>query len=244
MTSRDLRVPFFLLAIFVMVVIFALETGAHWLLPSATTNASQTSQSQLGVPSLWLLDIALLWNLVLMGIQLLPDKPLVARVQGIVSLVLSLVVIFAGLKTLLESFIALTIMMALVASPFGWFIYVPLFAFFDTRAASLVLSALTLFKLVVVVLLIVAQQGFLKVKGLVVLVALSLLCDLLLAFLIAFPPGVFASITDAIGAIIVSIVAIVYAVFQAFWAIYAIVLAIRSVVTTKPRTGMGQGSSA
>lgn len=244
MTSRDLRVPFFLVAIFVMFVVFALETGAHWLLPSATTSASQSVQSQLGIPSLWLLDIALLWNLVLMGIQLLPDKPLVGRVQGIVTLVLSIVVIFAGLKMLLESFVALMIMLALVSSFFGWLIYVPLFAFFNTGAASVVLSALTFLKLVVVVLLLVAQQGFLKVKGLVVLFALSLVCDLLLAFLIAFPPGILASITDAIGAVVVSIVAIVYAVFQAVWAIYAIVLAIRSVVTTKPRTGMGRSSSA
>jgi hypothetical protein len=224
-TVRELRTPFFFLALLVVVAAYGLEIGSNWFLPGSGSS-TQDVQSQLGIPSLWLLDSSLLWVLVEIALQLFLNKNLVGRVQGVISLILSIVVIIFGIKTLIVAFVELLVMVALLSSFFGWLVYIPLFAFFDTGAAATVLGTLTLFKLVAVVLLVLAQQRFLENKGLVLLIALSLICDLLLSFLHGLPPGFLVSVTDAIGAIVISIIAIVYAIFQLIWAIIAIVRAI------------------
>lgn len=224
--ARGLRTPFFILALMVLVAVLALETGSGWLLTASQSQASSTVQSQLGIPSLWLFDIFFLWNLIEWALQLAPAKNLVSRLQGVVSLILAIVVIFVGLKTLLIAFIELLIMIALLSSFFGWLVYLPLWGTFNTGSAATVLSAITLFKLVVAVLLVLAQQDFLKNKGLMLLLGISLVCDLLLSFLQGLPPGILVSVTDAVGAIIICIIAIVYAIFQLIWAIVAIVRAL------------------
>jgi hypothetical protein len=219
--ARDLRTPFFIVAVMFVAAAFLLEIGSSW----ALSPAAQSTSSQLGIPSLWLLDISLLWALGLSLLSLIVDKNLVARTQGIATLILSIIIVILGFKLFLTALIELLIMIALLSSFFGWLVYFALFAFFNTGAAATVLSLLTLFKLVAVVLLVLAQQSFLANKGLVLLFVLSLVCDLVLSFLHGFPPGVLVSVTDAIGAIVICIVAIVYAIFQAIWAIVAIVRA-------------------
>lgn len=225
--SRTLRTPFFILAVAALCAAIALEVGSNWLLLThQQSGASSAVQSQLGIPSLWLLDASLLWTLVLMCFSLVLNKNLVARTQGIISLIISIVIVLFGIKVLFTSLTLLLVMVGLISSFFGFIVYMALFGFFDTSSAAVVLSAVTFFKLVCAVLLVLAQQGFLNLRGLIFLFALSLLCDLLLSFLQGLPPGFLVSVTDAIGAIIISIIAIIYAIFQAIWAIVAIVRAV------------------
>jgi hypothetical protein len=225
--QRTLRWPFFILALMALLAAFALEIGSNWFLVTPQqAGASSNVQSQLGIPSLALFDTLFLWTLILMALNITLDRALVGKIQGVLTLIVSIVVIFAGIKTLITAFVLLLVMIALLSSFFGWIVYLALFGFFDTGSAATVLGAITFFKLACVVLLVLAQQGFLTTTRFIVLVAISLVCDLLLVFLQGLPPGVLVSVTDAIGAIIVSIVAIIYAIVQLVFAVVAIVRAI------------------
>lgn len=224
--AERLRWPFLILAVALIFAAVLLEAGSTFVLTSAESSAASSTQGQLGIPSLWLIDVSLLWTVVLFSVALVVDKNLVSRLQGVATLILSIVVIFAGLKVLIESFVLLMVMLALVGSFFGIIVYLALFGNFDTASASVVLGTATFLKLAFLVLLVLAQQRFLQSKGLVLLVAISLLCDLLLNLLHGLVPGFLVSITDAVGAIVVAIIAIIYAIFQAVWAIVAIVRAI------------------
>jgi hypothetical protein len=224
--ARDLRTPFFIVALMAIASAVALEIGSTWFLSAQQARSSQSVQSQLGIPSLWLLDVSLLWTLALGALALVMNKNLLARAQGIATLILSIVIIVVGLKTLLTAFVLLIVMIALLSSFFGWLVYLPLFGLFGTGSAATVLGAITFFKLAAVMLLVLAQQRFLESKGLVLLLVLSLVCDLLLSFLQSLPPGILVSVTDAVGAIVICVIAIIYAIFQAVWAIVAILRAV------------------
>lgn len=228
---RSIRWPFAFLALMTLLAAFALEIGSNWLLLTGTqAGASSAVQSQLGIPSLALIDASFLWTVVLMVLNIALNRALVGKIQGVLSFVISVLIIFAGIKTLISSFVLLLVMIALLSSFFGWAVYVAVFAFFNTGSAAIVLGAITFFKLATVVLLVLAQQDFLKTTRFLVLVAISLVCDLLLVFLQGLPPGFLVSVTDAIGAIIISIVAIIYAIVQLVFAIVAIVRAILEVL--------------
>ncbi|HEY1656500.1 MAG TPA: hypothetical protein VGF86_15465 [Candidatus Tumulicola sp.] len=221
--ARDLRKPPYVFAVIVIAIAVLLEMASNWL--PQEVNAA-VGASQLGISALWLLDISLFWTLFVGALAIIVRRDILGRLQGVATLVLSIVIILVGLKILLTDFILLLIMLALLASFFGWLVYFPLFAHFDTAQAVQVLGLLTLFKLVALALLIVAQQRFLRQTPLLVLIGLSLLCDLLLSFLHALPPGVLVSVTDALGAIVICIVAIVYALIQAIASIVAIIRAL------------------
>ena len=227
MSSAELiRSPFLIIGVAVIFAAVLLEAGSTFVLTSPQADAAASAQGQLGIPSLWLVDVSLLWTVVLSALQLAVNKNLVARLQGVATLVLSIVIILVGLKVLIEAFVLLMIMLALVSSVFGIIAYLALFGNFDTGAASTVLGTVTFFKLALLVLLVLSQQRTLQSKGLLILIGISLVCDLLLNFLHGLVPGILVSITDAVGAIIIAIVAIVYAIFQAVWAIVAIARAI------------------
>lgn len=224
--TRDLIKPLYVFAAIAILICVGLEAGASWL---PQPSGSALGQGQLGIAALWLLDISLLWTLILGALAFIVDRNLLGKVQGIVTLVLSIVIILWGLKTLIVDFVLLLIMVALLSSFFGWLVYVPLFAFFATGQAAQFLGILTLLKLVALVLLVVAQRRFARQFGILLLFGLSLLLDLVLSFLHALPPSVLVSVTDDIGAIVICIVAIIYAVIQLIWAIVAILRAVVSV---------------
>jgi hypothetical protein len=243
---RAMRTPFFILALMVLLAAFALEIGSNWILLNPSQSAASSNvQSQLGIPSLALFDASFVWTLVLMLLGIVLDRALVGRIQGILTLIFSIVIIILGIKTLITSFVLFLIMFALLSSVFGWIVYIPIFGFFDTTDAATVLATITFFKLACVVLLVIAQQDYLKSTRFIILVLLSLLLDLLLSFLQGFPPGVLVSVTDAIGAIVISIVAIVYALVQAIFAIVAIVRALLGIrLNRTQRTDLDQSTPA
>ena len=110
-------------------------------------------------------------------------------------------------------FVALTLlllMIGLLASFFGAAIYFAVFADFPRDAAAVILGVLLALKVVMAVCLVLAHQRFLQNTGLVILVILSLVLDIVIAFLHDLLPGFLTSITDAVAAIIVAIVAIVW----------------------------------
>jgi len=172
-------------------------------------------------------DGQVLLGLFWMGAGLVISRRLVGRVQGIVSLVVAFLTIIGGIVAAFLLFTLLMVMLGLfLAPPFGTLAYLAIWGFFPRGAAATTLGILLFLKIGGAVLLVLAQQNFVKNKGLVVLLLLSLLLNVIVGFLHGFPPGILVSITDAVAALIVLVVAIVWALLVLISSIVAVIKAI------------------
>jgi hypothetical protein len=162
-----------------------------------------------------------------MGAGLVISRRLVGRVQGIVSLIAALLTILGAIIAVLALIALLMVMVGLfLAPPFGTIAYLAIWGFFSRGSAAATLGLLLGLKLAAGVLLLLAQQSFLKNKGLVVVLALSLLLNVVVSFLHGFPPRILVSITDVIAALVVLIVAILWAILVLIGSIVAVIKAI------------------
>ena len=213
-----LRVPFLVAAIILIGLAVLVEAGSL-LLPAHAPD----QPPGFGILSMALVDGTLFLTVALIGLSLLIGRNLEGRVQGCVTLVFAIVVIIGGIVLVFATFQLLLLMLALLlAVPFGTLAYLALFGSFDRSGAAGLLSFVMLLKIAFAVCLVLAQQRFLQAKGLVVLVILSLVVNIVVGFLQAFPPGVLVSITDAIAAIVVGIVGIVVAIVLLVFAVIAV----------------------
>src|SRR5690606_18899358 len=118
---------------------------------------------------------------------------------AVTTLILSLLGTIGAFFLILAAFFAILLMLGLLfAAPFGTLAYLAAYASFPKGTALAALSFIMLLKLFFVVMLTLTHPGYLNNKGLVMLVALSLLATWLTSLLIALPPGFLASITDAV----------------------------------------------
>ena len=113
-----------------------------------------------------------------------------------------------------------------LAAPFGTLAYLAMYGSFNRAGASGVLGASMFLKLAAAVLLVLAHQGFLKMKGLTLLVLTSLVGNIIVSFLHGLVPIILVSITDAVAAIVVGILALIWAIVLLIFSIIAIVKAI------------------
>ena len=253
-----LRTPFLLLAILLSLFVVLLETGtalpgvlrgkelplAAFQLPAqlAKTEASLTSDQQtvlaqlnkqerpagLGVPDLALLDSIVLFTLGLMGVALLVPARLQGRVQGIATLIFSILLILLALGLIFFALASLFLMIALfLAFPFGTIIYLIIYGSFNRAGADAVLSILMLLKFGIALCLIFAQQRFFQGKGLILLLLTSLIATLIVTFLLGLVPGVLVSITDAIAALVVGIIAVIWAIILLIGSLISIIKILR-----------------
>src|SRR5438270_513825 len=82
----------------------------------------------------------------------------------------------------------------------------------EVSAPAVLLSLLMFLKVVFAVMLVVAQPRFLQNKGLVALIATSMLATVALVFLHGLVPVVLVSIVDDVGAAAFAVVAAVWGV--------------------------------
>jgi hypothetical protein len=82
-------------------------------------------------------------------------------------------------------------------------------------------------KVLFAVLLVLSHPRFLQNKGLVLLIATSLVANVVVAFLHGFVPLVMVSITDALAAIVVGILAAIWAILMLVGSLISIFKAIR-----------------
>lgn len=225
-----LRKPFFVLALVLLALAVLLEMGSSLVVGSTLTNQSSAFAEQAegwGVQSIALLDALLVLTVGLMGASLLLPEGLHGRVQGLVTLVVSLLVLLGALFMLFMGLQLLGVMLGLfLAPPFGTIAYLAIWGGFDRPAAAAILALLLLLKLGFAACLVLAQQRFLQNKGLVLMIATSVLMGLLLAFLHGFVPKPLASITDLVGAIVVAVITLVWAIIFLIGAVIAVVKAI------------------
>jgi hypothetical protein len=226
----------------VAIILFALvvlvELGSSLIIGGGSAEDAITSQEDMAITVtgevdeppgraityLALVDGILLYTVVLIGLSLLVPEKLLARAQGVLTLIGSIILIIVGIILVIIAFIELLVMVSLFfAFPFGTAAYLGLWGFFPRGDAAVLLSLLMFLKLAGCVFLVLAQQRFLQMKGLVLLVLTSLVCNIIVAFLHGLVPIILVSIFDNIAALVVGIIAII-------WAIVLLVLSIPSIV--------------
>lgn len=218
-----LRLPFFVVAVVCLGLAVLVELGSLGFVSSGRGHPPG-----LAIAYLSLVDATVLVTVLLMALSLLVGQGIAGRVQGVATLVFSIVVIIGGIVAIFVAVALLLLMVGLLlAIPFGTLIYLAVFGHFDRGTASTFLGLIMLLKIIFAICLPLAQQRFLKMTGLIVLVLVSFLVTILVAFLQGLVPGILVSITDAIAAIVVAIVGVVLAVVTLVFAIVAVVRALR-----------------
>lgn len=221
----EIRLPFFIFASLTIVLAVAFEISTMAFLRSAA--GVEGSIPGLGGPYLALIDGIILYSIILMWISMAPGKAITARVQSVVTLILSLFGAFGSFVLIFVAFGLILLMIGLLlAVPFGTIAYFAAYADFPKSVAVSALTFVMMLKLAFLILLFLAHQGFMKNIGLVIMIGLSLLTTWLTSFLIALPPGFLASITDAVAALITAVVAFIRLVMLFIASLIGIITAI------------------
>lgn len=191
--------------------------------------ASQDTPPGIAIPYLALVDGIVLFTVVLMAATLLIPHSIHGRVQGLATLIFSILLLFLALSLALAALSAVLLMVGLfLAAPFGTLAYLATFGFFNRGGASVALSLLMALKLGFAISLVVAQQRFLENRGLVFLLLTSLITNVIVSLLHGFVPGFLVSITDAIAALVVAILAILWSLFLLLGSLGSLPRAVRS----------------
>lgn len=101
--------------------------------------ASNSSHPPAGdaIPAMAMLDFLLLFTVGLMGSQFVLGENLQGRIQGLVSLIVSLIILIAAFFTFLAIMAKLLLMVGLfLAIPFGTLIYLAAWGSFDTGGSG------------------------------------------------------------------------------------------------------------
>jgi hypothetical protein len=226
-----LRKPFLIVSVILLVIAVLAEVGSLAYLDAAGKNASQFKDMPtpgLGIAYLALLDGLLLFTLGMICAPLIIPQRIHGRIQGIVTLIVSLLTLISAIAMIFVAIGLLMLMVALfMAIPFGTIIYMAKFADFDTGAAGGTLGLIMSLKLGFAVFLVLAHQRFLQNKGLVLIVLTSFLATIIVSFLHGLTPGFLVSITDDIAAIIIAILAAIWSVIYLVGSIPSIIKVLR-----------------
>lgn len=216
-----LRKPLFLIAVALILIVLLIELGSGLV---ASLGAGARG---MGVPSLALLDGLLTFTIALIACSLLIPERVQGRIQGAATLIVSLIVILAGVAKIVTAIGKLFLMLGLLLAPiFGTIAYLVIFAKFPRGEAAVSLSLLMTLKLFFAGFLIFAHQRFLQNKGLVLLALTSFIATIIIGFLHGFVPGFLVSVTDAIAAIVVALIAVIWAIVFLVGSIISMVKAI------------------
>ncbi len=225
----ELRKPFFIIALVLILLVVLIEAGSGLLLDLGTPGAASLGATTpgYGITYLAFLDGFVFYITLLIGLAMVIPERLQGRVQGCATAIVSFLGCLGTIFAVITCLIMLIVMVTLLLAPiFGTIAYLAIYGHFDRSGAAVTLSLIMALKLGFVVCIVLAHQRFLQNKGLVLIVLTSLLANLIIGFLHNFVPLPLVSITDAIGAIVVGILAIIWAVIMLIFAIIGIIKAI------------------
>lgn len=224
----SMRKPFFIFAIFLMVLTVLLELGTAFILNSSGASSEGVDAPGYGIPYLALLDGLLLYSVLSMAATLIIPERIYGRIQGILTFIISLIILIAAIVMIFIALALLILMVCLfMAPPFGTLIYLGAYASFPKSDAAAMLATIMTFKFAFVILLMLAHQGFLGFKSFLLMVLTSFVATIIISFLHALVPGFLVSISDDIAAIVVAILAAIWAIIYLIGSIPAIVKALR-----------------
>jgi hypothetical protein len=227
-----LRTPLFIVALAIMLAVVLVEAGSSGLVKAfLPAQASETKVAGFGVQYLALMDGLVLFTMVLIGASLLAPERIHGKLQGIGTFIVSIIVIIVGIVLIFMAFAMLMVMISfLLAVPFGTIVYFAKFSHFARGGVAATLSSMMFLKLAFAVCLVFAHQRFLQNKGLVLIIATSLIASIIVSFLHGLVPLFLVSITDAIAGIVVAIIAVIWGIFFLIGSIPAIIKAVTSSV--------------
>lgn len=225
MPADRLRKPFLVVSVLLALLIVLIEVASNFYVGASS---DQLPTPGLGIPYLALVDGIVLYTIGLFGLSLIVPARILGAVHGIVTFFLALFLLI-GCIVLIFIALAMLVMMVtlLLAVPFGTIVYFAEFSDFDVGPARVTLGILMLLKVGIAIFLFLAQQRFISVKGLVFLLLTSILANIIVSFLHGFLPVIFASILDAVAAIIVGVLAAVWALIKLIGAIPAAIKGLR-----------------
>jgi hypothetical protein len=249
----EVRRPLFFLACFALLLVVLVETGSSLMLgggspgpvasaaagipgvePDMVSGVDADSPPGNGIGYLALVDGYLLFSVVMLALSFLLSQRAYGRVQGIVTLVVSFLWIILSFVMALVAFVLLMVMFGLFVSvPFGTIAYLAIWGFFPVGKAAAVLGLLLFLKIVFVVLLVLAQQKFLKAVALMIHIATSVVLQLVLGIVQGWLPFIVVSLGDQLLALVFAIVSLVGAVWAFVWSIPAVVNALRVSLSRK-----------
>jgi hypothetical protein len=182
-------------------------------LQSVKDSATQNKPPGIGIPYLALVDGVLAYTLGLMVLALVMSRNLQAKLQSVVSLIGSFLLALGSLVLILLALLKLLLMVTLFfAPPWGTIAYLAVWGDFPKAGAATVLALLMALKIGASICLPIAHQGFLKDKGLIILILTSFVATIIVSFLHGLVPFPLVSITDALAAIVVGIIALIWAI--------------------------------
>jgi hypothetical protein len=181
-----------------------------------------------GIRYLMLLDGILFFTVALIGVALVMPDYAQGKIQGLATLIFSILIILAAITMIFAALAAVIVMVVLLlAVPFGTIVYLIKYGSFDRGGASAILSLLMFLKFGFTVCLILAHQRFLQGKGLIAIILTSFIATIVVTFLHGLVPGILVSITDAIAGIVVAIIALIWAVILLIGSIPAVIKAVK-----------------
>lgn len=208
----SMRKPFFVVSLIAIFLAVLVEFGSIAAL-GHTAQGLKVEVNSKAIPALALLDGLVFYATLIIGIALLIPERIQSKLQGIVTLVFSFLLLIACIGIVIADFQLLILMVTLLMSPiFGTIAYFAVWANFDTDPTRVALSLLMTLKIVFAVCLVLAHQRFLQNKGFVLIIATSFLANFIIAFLYGLVPGPLVSIADVIAAIIICVLAIIWTI--------------------------------
>jgi hypothetical protein len=177
----------------------------------------------LGVRAVGMFDCLFFFVVLLIGLSMILPERIHGRLQGFATLIVSICMLIASFAYILLSIGILVLLLALISSPpFGWIIYLAAFRL-DGSGATAHLALTMFLKIVFAVLLLLAQQRYLENKQLVLLILLSMVCNVIVNFLHGFLPSILLAITDTVAGIVVGVLTLI-------WALWSLVRSIPSII--------------
>ena len=243
-----LRRPLFIAALIVALVVVLAEVGLSYVVVNAVVDtpgvvatdslgvtdtvvesgADTADPPGAGIAHLALIDGLILFTVLMLGLSLVMPLRLYGRAQGVTTLVVSVLWILMCFVLGMLALVKLMLMISLFVSfPFGTAAYLAIWGGFPTGAAATVLGIVLALKIAFAVLLVLSQPRFLRVKGLVILVLVSVLLQLILGFVHGFLPGPVVAIGDQLWAVVLAVAGIIWALIMLIGSIPAILNAIR-----------------
>ena len=221
----SMRKPFLIVGLIVIFLVVFVELGSIALLgPDSSAKTFGVSPTGKAIPAMALLDGLIFYATLIISIALLIPERVQSKIQGIVTLVFSILLVLGCITVIFADITLLILMVSLLMSvPFGTMVYLAVWSTFDTNGARAALSILMMLKVVFAVCLVLAHQRFLQNKGLVLIIITSIVSNLIIAFLHGFFPGFLVSITDDIGAIVICILAIIWAIVYLIGGIVSVI---------------------
>jgi len=223
----SMRKPFLVVALIAIFLAVLVELGSIGLLglpPSPTSSALNVSPAGKAIPAMAFLDGLILFATVIIAIALLIPERVQSKIQGIVTLIFSLLLILGCIAVIVADIALLFLMVGLLlAIPFGTLAYFAIWASFAAGSARIALSMIMTLKMIFAVCLVLAQQRFLQNTGFVLIIVTSFVSNLIVAFLHGLVPGFLVSITDDIAAIVICVLAILWAVVYLIGGIVSVV---------------------